>query len=359
VVKQADVIVIGGGIAGISLAGRLAGNADVIVLEREDVLAMHTTGRSAAMFTEMYGNAAVRALTTQSRGFFENPPAEFAERPLLTPRPTLFVARADHAAALKKDLDEYPHVSRSMPLAEMYDRMPILRRDVFAAAGEEPRSSDIDVHGLFEGFRRMAVHGGADIVVKRDVVALSHSSGRWAVATPGETIAAPVVVNAAGAWAGRIGIMAGLGDRGLMPLRRTAVMIEPPEGVDVSGWMNVNDAGEEFYFKPDAGLVLASPADETPSEPCDAQPEEIDVATIAYRIEEATTMPVKRIRRKWAGLRTFTPHRTPLFEFDAAAPGFFWLAGQGGYGMQTSPAISLHAAEKILQHLGDGRKVSR
>ena len=148
------------------------------------------------------------------------------------------------------------------------------------------------------------------------------------------------------------GLMAGLGDRGLTPLRRTAITFEAPDGVDISKWMFVNDIAEEFYFKPEAGLVLASPTDEIPSEPCDAQPEEIDVATVAWRIEEATTMKVGRIRRKWAGLRTFTPDRTPLFEFDAAAPGFFWLAGQGGYGIQTAPSISLHAAGKILHYLG-------
>jgi D-arginine dehydrogenase len=350
--KSADVVIIGGGIAGMSLAGRLAGRADVVLLEREELLAMHTTGRSAAVFTETYGNAAVRALTSEARAFFANPPTGFADHPLLTPRATLFVARADRIAELNAWLDENPRVSRAVPLEEAYDRMPILRRDLFAAAAEEPGAADIDVHGLFEGFRRMAVHGGTEIVTAAEVLGIARAGASWTVETTQGTYASRAVVNAAGAWAGRIGTMASLGDRGLMPLRRTAITIEPPDGVDVSNWLFVNDISEEFYFKPEAGLVLASPTDETPSEPCDAQPEEIDVATIAWRIEEVTTMKVNRIRRKWAGLRTFTPDRTPLFEFDAAAPGFFWLAGQGGYGIQTAPSISLHAANKILHYLG-------
>lgn len=335
-----------------SLAGRLAGQARVVLLEREELLAMHTTGRSAAVFTETYGNAAVRALTSEARPFFVDPPSGFADHPLLTPRATLFVARTDHVGALEDWLSKNPRVSRAVPLREAYDRMPILRRDVFAAAAEEPGAADIDVHGLFEGFRRMAISRGVEMVTAAEVLGIARVGDSWSIETTQGTYTTRVIVNAAGAWAGRVGIMAGLGDRGLMPLRRTAITFEAPDGIDVSNWLFVNDISEEFYFKPEAGLVLASPTDETPSEPCDAQPEEIDVATIAWRIEDVTTMKVNRIRRKWAGLRTFTPDRTPIFEFDAGAPGFFWLAGQGGYGIQTAPSISLHAAAKILHYLG-------
>ena len=335
-----------------SLAGRLAGRARVVLLEREELLAMHTTGRSAAVFTETYGNAAVRALTSEARSFFVNPPPGFVSHPLLTPRATLFVARADHVGALDAWLADNPRTSRMVPLGEVYDRMSILRRDVFAAAAEEYGAADIDVHGLFDGFRRMALRGGLEIATAEEVQGIASTNDSWVIETAKGIFSARVIVNAAGAWAGHVGIMAGLGDRGLKPLRRTAITIEPPEGVDVSNWLFVCDIGDEFYFKPEAGLVLASPVDETPSEPCDAQPEEIDVATIAWRIEEATTMKVDRIRRKWAGLRTFTPDRTPIFEFDSAARGFFWLAGQGGYGIQTAPSISLHAANKILHYLG-------
>jgi D-arginine dehydrogenase len=347
----ADVVIVGGGIAGVSLAGRLAGHASIVVLEREPFLAAHTTGRSAAIFTEMYGNESVRRWTSESRPFFENPPEGFSEHALLTPRPTLFVARPQFVGELESELLLSSAVSRRVSQAEIYERMPILRRGVFTAAGEEPGSCDIDVHGLFEGFRRMAVRAGGEIHSAQEVVALERSSRGWQVQTRDGSFSARVVVNAAGAWAGPIGKLACLGDRGLTPLRRTAVTIEPPKELNVANWMFVHDIGGEFYFKPDAGLILASPLDETPSEPCDAQPEEIDVATIAHRIEEATTIPVRRIRRKWAGLRTFTPGRTPLFEFDSDAPGFFWLVGQGGYGIQTAPAISRRAAAKILDWL--------
>lgn len=349
--KAIDVLIIGGGIAGVSLAGRLAGRARVVLLEREAMLAMHTTGRSAAIYSETYGNAAVRSLTHESRGFFENPPPGFADGPLISLRPTLYVAREGDVAKLENFLRENPSAARPVSRAEAHTRMPVLREGVFAAFAEEPGSTDIDVHRLFDGFRRMALHGGVEILTNREVLSFSGGREGWTVTTAAGTLKARIVVNAAGSWAGKIGLMAGLGDRGLQPLRRTAVTIEPPQGLDVSDWMLVNDVSETFYFKPDAGLILASPLDETPSEPCDAQPEEIDVAIVAQRIEEAAKISVRRIRRRWAGLRTFTPSRTPIFEFDERAEGFFWLAGQGGYGMQTAPAISARAAEAIIAKL--------
>ncbi|MDE3115121.1 MAG: FAD-binding oxidoreductase [Pseudomonadota bacterium] len=349
----ADVLIIGGGIAGVSLAGRLAGRLSgrVLLLEREEMLAMHTTGRSAAIFSETYGNDKVRQWTREGRDFFVNPPAGFADGPLVTPRPTLFVARPEDRDRLDSFLRENPHHAEPVTPAAARTQVPVLREGVFTAFAAEPASTDIDVHRLFDGFRRMALKGGVEIRTYREVVGLTQTSGVWTIKTNEERYEAPIVVNAAGAWGGRIGNMAGLGDRGLQPLRRTAVMIEPPPELDIAGWPMVNHIGDDFYFKPDAGLILASPLDETPSEPCDAQPEEIDVATIAARLEEATTLTVRRIRRRWAGLRSFTPDRTPHFEFDDQAEGFFWLIGQGGYGIQTSPSISQRAADKILARL--------
>ena len=270
--KAIDVLIIGGGIAGMSLAGRLSRRARVTLLEQETMLAYHTTARSAALYSEMYGNAAVRRLTCQSRPFFERPPTGFCERPLLSPRPSLFVARPEYAAKLAHELARGAGVARPLSLAELHARMPALRKDIFAAAGEEPGSADIDVHGLYEGFRKMALHQGASIRVGCEVLGITPRSRDWVVITREEHIQAPVVVNAAGAWAGVLGATAGLGDRGLTPLRRTAVLIDPPDGVEVSNWCHVDDVGGDFYFKPDAGLILASPVDETPSPPCDAQP---------------------------------------------------------------------------------------
>ena len=349
--RDADVIIIGGGIAGISLAARLAGRARVMLLEQEKLLAVHTTGRSAALFSETYGNAFVRKLSAESRSFFESPPQGFGESPLLSSRPSLFVARKASTPLLDKTLSDNRETMRELSQSEALRRMPVLRPGLFSGFAEEPGSMDIDVGGLFEGFRRMALAGGVEFRMEQPVVDLSRDRGCWQVRTQDSAISAAIVVNAAGAWSGRVGVLAGLGDRSLAPLRRTIIALDPPEGVDLAGWMFVNDVGDDFYFKPEAGLVLASPVDETLSEPCDAQPEEIDIATIAYRIEEATTIPVRRIRRRWAGLRTFTPDRTPVFEFDKTADGFFWLVGQGGYGIQTSPAISAHAATAILARL--------
>jgi len=353
VTQDADVLIIGGGIAGVSLAARLAAEAPragkVVLLEREEFLAMHTTGRSAAMFIESYGNAEVRALTRASRAFLAHPPQAFFDARILTPRPSLSIARPEDSGALDGFLGDNPDIVREISAAEALARMPMLRSGVYARFAVEPGTMDIDVHALFEGFRRMAAAGGVTMLTRQEVAGLAHGSGGWTVTTGQGAFTAPILVNAAGAWAGRIGEMAGLGDRGLVPMRRTAVLIEPPQGADLSDWMVVNDVAETFYFKPDAGLILASPCDQTPVEPYDAQPEEIDVATIAWRIEEATTLKVEKIRRRWAGLRTFSPTRTPVAEFDR--DGFFWLAGQGGYGMQTSAALSERAAALVADRL--------
>ncbi|MBI1330838.1 MAG: FAD-dependent oxidoreductase [Alphaproteobacteria bacterium] len=347
--KKPDVIIIGGGIAGVSLAGRLAGRAKVLLLERENQLAYHTTGRSAAMFVDAYGNAKVREWTRESRPFFEKPPEGFTDMPLFHRRATIAVAQPGEEPHIDLLLAESPEDVQPINAEKVFGLVPILRRDRFSKFAFQPRTADIDVHALFEGFRRMALRGGAEILTGRNVKGVEYGAQGWTVRAGEETYRTPIVVNAAGSWGGVIGRLAGLGDLGLMPLRRTAVMIAPPDGYDIVDWPVVMAATSQFYFKPDAGNFLASPEDETPSEPCDAQPEEIDVATIAHRIEEATTMQVRRIVRRWAGLRTFTPDRTPHFAFDEAAKDFFWLVGQGGYGMQTSPAISERAANLIAE----------
>ncbi len=348
---ESEVLIIGGGIAGISLAAMLAGRARVTLLEREDHLAYHTTGRSAALFSEIYGNEDVREWSRAGRAFFENPPEGFASVPLVSPRPLLFGARLKDITAFEAFCADDPEKTRVVSATEAVARVPVLRAEQFHSYCEEAGSLDIDVSALFEGFRRMAKARGVNILTGSEVFGLDRDRASWRVRTRRGEYAAAVVVNAAGAWAGKIGELAGLGNRGLVPMRRTAVLIDPPEGVDAARWPFFYDIGDDFYFKPESGLILASPVDETPSEPCDAQPDEIDIATIAARIEEFTTLTVRRIRRSWAGLRTFTPDRTPLFEFDERKDGFFWLAGQGGYGIQTAPEISRRAAELICSSL--------
>lgn len=347
--ERCDILVIGAGIAGASVAHALARDASVIVLEQESQPGYHTTGRSAALFTEAYGNLAIRRLTSAGRAFFEAPPEGFAEHPLLSPRGTLFIARDDQLGALDRALAETPSAAEVCRLAgaEAVEVNPALDPDYVAGALYEPTAEDIDVHALHGGFLRGLRRRGGRLVTGARVEALARAGGEWTAGTPVGRFAAPVVVNAAGAWADVVAELAGLRPIGLVPKRRTAFTFDPPEGWEIAAWPATIDIDERFYFKPDAGRILGSPADETPSPPCDAQPEELDIAIGVYRIETATRLTVRRLASRRAGLRSFVADKTPVAGFDDDSEGFFWLAGQGGYGIQTSPAMARAAAALI------------
>ncbi len=349
--QQFDVIIVGAGIAGASAGFFLSESRRVALLEREDQPGYHSTGRSAALFTETYGNASIRALTTGARPFFESPPDGFAESPLLTPRGMLFVARADQRIALDRHYDEVSRLGREIrriPAAECRATCPVLREGYSAGALLEPDCMDIDVAGLHLGYLKGLRARGGRIVTNAEVRQLAAvPGGGWIADTPAGRFAAPVLVNAAGAWADRVAELAGLSPLGLVARRRTAVLIDPPDGVDSAAWPMVNDVDEELYFKPDAGKLLLSPADETPSPPCDAQPEVLDIAIAIDRLEKMTTLAVRRPSHKWAGLRTFAPDETLIAGFEPGMDGFFWLAGQGGYGIQTSPSMGRIATSLI------------
>lgn len=349
--RDAAFIVIGAGIAGASAGYWLAETGPVVLLEREDQPGYHATGRSAALFSETYGSRPVRALTVASRPFYEVPPPGFADSPLLTPRGVLFVGRADQEAALARLQAEGSALVgnlRRLDAAEIRRRVPVLR-DGYAAGGVfEPDARDIDVHALHQGFLRGLRARGGRVVTGADVRGLRRANGSWEIRTSAGDFRAPVVVNAAGAWADSVGELAGAAPIGLMPKRRTAITFDPPPETAIASWPMLVDADEQFYFKPDAGRVLATPADETPMPPCDVQPEEMDIAVTVDRIERATTMPVRRIAAKWAGLRSFVPDKTLVAGFDAKADGFLWLAGQGGYGIQTSPAMGRIVAALVM-----------
>lgn len=349
---RADVAIVGAGIAGASAAAHLAPERAVVVLEREDQPGYHASGRSAALFSECYGNAVVRALSVASRAVLESPPPGFCEHPILTPRGALHVGGARHEARLATLLREaralVPGV-RAMSGEEARALVPALRREAAAAAVYEPDAMDIDTHGLLAGFLRLARQAGARVVTGAEVTAVARDGGSWRLVTRAGPVLAGIVVDAAGAWADGLAALAGIRPLGLRPKRRTAFLFDPPAGLDVRAWPIVVGADEDVYCKPDAGLLLASPADETDSEPVDAQPEEIDVATAVERVEALLDLRVARIRRRWAGLRTFAPDRTPVAGFDPDRPGWFWLAGQGGYGFQTAPALGRAAAELILR----------
>jgi len=336
-----SIVVIGGGMAGMACAAFASEHADVTVLEAESQPGYHSSGRSAASYIEPYINATVMGLTASSRPFFERPPAGFTQAPLVSPRADLLIARAEKAALVDDYLARWRPLCPDLvevPRAEALSRVPLLRPGAVARAVSDPHVMDIDVHALLDGFRRLLGARGGRVVANSRVEGMHGGSGGWRVMAGPETYTADIVVNAAGAWGDQIAALGGARRVGLVPKRRTAVLLGT-SGVDVSAWPIVHEVESEFYFKPDAGRILLSPADETPSEPCDAQPEEWDVAVAVDRFEQATTMTVARIEHRWAGLRSFVQDKMPVVGFDPALDGFFWLVGQGGFGIQTSPAM--------------------
>lgn len=346
-----DIIVIGAGMAGASVAAELAGERRVLLLEAESRPGYHTTGRSAALFTVAYGPPVIRALSRASLPFFRNPESPFIAHPLLKERGVLFMARGDQMDALAVLATELGDAVRPVVPDMARARMPLLRRGHVAGAVLDETAADIDVDALHQHYLKTLQARGGIVRTDSGVVALGRAGEDWLVETRIGRFRAAVVVNAAGAWADEIAAMAGVSRIGLVPKRRTAVLIDPPEGVmpdSPSVWPAVVDVDERFYIKPDAGKLLISPADETPSEPCDAQPEEIDIAICIDRIETAFDIAVRRIEHKWAGLRSFVADKAPVAGFALDAPGFFWLAGQGGYGIQSAPALSRAAAALVL-----------
>lgn len=350
-VEHVDVVIIGGGIAGISLAGRIAHHRDVIVVEMEDHLGSHATGRSAAVYIEAYGSPTIRALTTRSRTFFEEPPAGFSEAPLVHPRGSLVFGGPEDSDRLQK---EYAVANRSAMVRwlnqdDLLACCPVLRPEAAFTGFIEPGARDIEADALLQGFARMSRQGDARILTKSPVQEIRRESD-WLIVAGGTEIRAGIVVNAAGAWAEDISLRAGLQGRGLQPFRRTAATIPMPSDVAraVAELPVATAVDDSFYFKPEAGDMLVSLSEETLSLPCDAYPDDLDVAIALERFHEATTVPRARPKASWAGLRTFAPDRDPVVGFEGDIPGFFWCAGQGGFGLQTAPALSALAASILL-----------
>ncbi len=349
--QKYDIAVIGGGIAGASVASELASSdRKVVLLEMESQPGYHTTGRSAALFASSYGPAPIRALTRAARKFFAAPPEGFCDVSLFAPRGELVISRADQLESLNELADD---VSDSLKISllneqQLREANPLVREGYAAAGFLDETSYDIDVNALHQGYLRVVRSHGGVIMTNAEVLNLQGGRNDWRLHTRSGDIEANIVVNAAGAWADHVGQMAGAERIGLVPKRRTIATISPPETVEVASYPATVDVDEDFYLKPDAGKLLISPADETPSEPCDAQPEELDIAICVDRIEKAFDLSVRRIENKWAGLRSFVSDKCPVAGFSQSAEGFFWLAGQGGYGIQSSPALSRFAAAQIL-----------
>jgi D-arginine dehydrogenase len=348
--SQPEILIIGAGIAGASAAAELARTHRVMLLEAETAPGYHSTGRSAAVFSESYGNSTVRALTRASRDFFYHPPPQFSAHPLLKARSWLHVAAESQAAALEQFLANADIAARARRIGpeEALALSPLLRPETAAAGGAyEKEAADIDVDALHQGYLRLLRQRRGTMLASAQVTAIARSAGKWRIASTAGDFEAGIVVNAAGAWADRIAGLAGITPMRIQPCRRTAALVELTDGEIADDWPVTIDIEEAYYFKPDAGLLLVSPADETPVDACDVQPDELDVAIAVDRLERATRVTVKRVRRTWAGLRSFAPDRSPVIGFDPAAPGFFWLAGQGGYGIQTAPAAAALAAALV------------
>jgi D-arginine dehydrogenase len=349
--QTTDVIVIGAGIAGAGIAWELAADASVLLLEAEERPGFHTTGRSAAVYLKGYGNEVIRDLTAASEAFFEGPPEGFTTAALVKPRGALTLVRDDQLERLEPTLRElHRHVpnARRLTSAEMLAMVPMLIPGYAAAGIFDEQAGDMDVDALLQGYLRGFKARGGQLLVSAPVTKLERGGDAWRVAAGAQRLEAPIVVDAAGAWADRVAGLAGLAPLGLVPKRRTAVIVAPPSGWDVTGWPLLDDIDEQFYCRPEAGKLFCSPADETPSDPCDAQPDELDIAIAVDRLERALPLDVRRIEHSWAGLRTFAPDKTPVVGFDPRSPGFFWLAGQGGYGIQTSPAMARLASRLCL-----------
>jgi D-arginine dehydrogenase len=341
-----DFLVVGGGMAGASAGYFLAAGGSVTLLEMENAPGYHSTGRSAALFSEYYGQAVVRALTAASRPFFVAPPPGFSS-PLLTPRGVLALCPAGaeerFAAVLAEGLTA-PTPVREIALAQVQELCPIVRPGWYSRAMVKPAAMDVDVDAVHQGFLRGIRARGGRVLTSARVRDLARRGGLWRAATDAGEFCAPIVVNACGAWADELAGLAGVRQIGLTPMRRTAFLADPPGGLSVTGWPMVADVTETFYFKPESGRLLISPADATPVPPGDARPDDLDVAVAAARVQEVTTLVIRHIRRAWAGLRSCVPDDNPVVGEAPDAAGFIWLAALGGYGVQTAPAVGRIAA---------------
>jgi len=346
-----DFIVIGAGMAGASVAWFLAPHARVLVLEREAWPGMHATGRSAALFSETYGSAQVRALSRATRPFLEQPPPGFAAHPLLSPRGMLVIGTAEQSEQVRAMYESTaPHTRglRMLDAATLHAMVPVLKPEAAQSALYEPGAADIDVNELHQGFVRGLREKGGRLLTDINITRIERTQAHWELECGEARVRAPVLLNAAGAWADDVARLAGVQPIGLQPRRRTAFLFEPPAGIDTARWPFVFDIDETFYFKPDAGLLLGSPANADDVHPHDVQPEDFDIALGIHRIETATTMTIHRPIRSWAGLRSFVADGDLVGGFATDAEGFFWVAGQGGYGIQTSAAMGESCAHLAL-----------
>lgn len=342
--NDSDIIVIGAGIAGASVAAHLARDCKVIVLEAEERPGYHSTGRSAATFEPNYGPPSIRALTRAARRFFEEPPEGFVQAPLLEPRSTMFLVPGGQEDAGRRVMAEGIGIEE-ISICEAKERVPELRNDYARTILLDRSTGTLDVDLLHQGFLRMLKARGGELVCHAAVEKIDSRNGAWHVTTKAGEFTGPVIVNAAGAWGDVVAKTAGVARSGLVPKRRSIAVIPGPP--DISGWPLVGDVGESWYAKPAGGKLLVSPAEATPVEPHDAYADDMILAEGIDRFQQAIDIPVERVEHSWGGLRSFVPDGNPVCGYEQNIESFFWLIGQGGYGIQTSPALSRLAAALI------------
>ncbi len=347
--KAADIIVIGAGMAGISTASRLAEQAEVMVLEAESQPGYHSTSRSAAMFILNYGNQVLRELNQHSKCLYDELEQDLGKGSLLNVRGDLMVAGAD-------EIEQFNHYLANstgldvINIDEALQLCPALRKDKVHKAAIERGAADIDVDTLLQHYIRSFKENNGQIEYNCRIKSLTYKNNRWLITTSSGLYSASTVVNAAGAWADQVGALAGLDPVGLIPKRRSAALIKVSEHESIDNWPLVLSASESWYAKPQSGLLIVSPADEDPVQPHDAWPEDLVLAEGIDRFQQFMNIEVNRIENSWAGLRTFAPDKNPVVGFSSQAQGFFWLAGQGGYGIQTAPVLAQFSADLILNH---------
>lgn len=351
-----DIAIVGGGIAGASLAFRLAPQRRVLLVEMEPRFGIHASGRSATLFSEFYGNNAVQALTLHSRGFFTAPPRDFSEFPLLREHGALWIAAQDSQIAVAKDFEHGRSIVPSLEMvnyAQMRELCPVLRPEAAALGVFEPHAADLDATAMLAGYLKWARASGAILLANQAELHIRRNGGQWQLDMAGKSASAEILVNAAGGWCDQLAASVGSPGIGVRAYRRTLAIIDAPSGYDVRDWPVVTDLDDRYYFKP-AGpnRLVISPADETEVAAQDVSADDLDVAIAVDRVMNATTINVNRVHSSWAGLRTFVANRSPVIGWDAEVPQLFWSAAHGGFGLMASPAISEVAAAILTgQHI--------
>lgn len=343
-----DIAIIGSGIAGAGLASQFTDAKRICIIETEKQAGFHSTSRSAAMFIKGYGNQPIRHLTELSEPYYKSPEKLFTNQTLLSPRGQLIICEPGEEQKWQQEL-QFSHCVSHISKEKAHELVPLLKKDRIIDAVYDDQAADIDVDVIHQSALKQFKNQGGHLILNSEVRSLNQEGKGWTITTASHTITANIIINAAGAWADNIASLAGAKPCQLQPMRRSVAIVNGPEQHDFSHWPLFATMAEKWYARPQSGKLLISPAEEEPVDAHDAYPEDIVIAQALYDFEQSVDLSIKRIEHQWAGLRTFAPDRTPVVGFDPSIENFFWLAGQGGYGIQTAPALSKLAFDLIQQ----------